>query len=85
MEFVKGKLYVTADVDADIVMSMHIDRWYKPGLPCEYYGKHITYNENDPPEKRKHVVKVFLSEGGSPMSFWVYECVIQERCVWDYV
>ncbi len=85
MEFVEGKLYVTADIDADLVAEMHIQRWYKPGLPCEYVRKHRRYHASDPPEQRRHVVKITLDGHYEGVSFWVFECVIKERCVWNFV
>jgi len=85
MEFVIGKSYVTAGIDPGLIAEMHIERWYKPGLPCIYVRRHRKYHIGDPPALRRHVVEITLDGSEEGVCFWVFECVIQERCVWNRV
>ena len=85
MEFIKGKSYVTANIETELVHRMHIDRWYKPGLRCVYVRRHSLYRLSDPPELRRHVVEITIEGHDVGVNFWVFECAIKEKCVWDNV
>ena len=84
MELTRGTIFVTADVEIGLLEEMHIERWYRPGLHGVYIRKHTEYDVTYPKEERKHIVKITLDDDMAH-NFWVFESIIQERCMWNSV